>query len=105
MDNKLELNITEDLDKIKNDIAGTTTVSETQVEESLDYNKLNDQEKTAIDEFVEKIDEKDTNMIISFGAPAQTKIAKFLLYQIQNLRKLAFYLALLQKRLLELRQN
>ena len=77
MDNKLELNITEDLDKIKNDIAGTTTVSETQVEESLDYNKLNDQEKTAIDEFVEKIDEKDTNMIISFGAPAQTKISKF----------------------------
>ena len=77
MDNKLELNITEDLDNIKNDIAGTTTVSETQVEESLDYNKLNDQEKTAIDEFVEKIDEKDTNMIISFGAPAQTKISKF----------------------------
>ena len=77
MDNKLELNITEDLDKIKNDIAGTTTVSETQVEESLDYNKLNDQEKTAIDEFVEKVDEKDTNMIISFGAPAQTKISKF----------------------------
>lgn len=77
MDNKLELNITEDLDKIKNDIAGTTTVSETQVEESLDYNKLTDQEKTAIDEFVEKIDEKDTNMIISFGAPAQTKISKF----------------------------
>lgn len=77
MNNKLELNITEDLDKIKNDIAGTTTVSETQVEESLDYNKLNDQEKTAIDEFVEKIDEKDTNMIISFGAPAQTKISKF----------------------------
>ena len=77
MNNKLELNITEDLDKIKNEIAGTTTVSETQVEESLDYDKLTDQEKTAIDEFVEKIDEKDTNMIISFGAPAQTKISKF----------------------------
>lgn len=77
MDNKLELNIAKDLDMIKNEIAGTTTVSETQVEESLDYNKLTEQEKTAIDEFVEKIDEKDTNMIISFGAPAQTKISKF----------------------------
>lgn len=77
MENKLELNVTKDLDMIKNEIAGTTTVSETQVEESLDYNKLTEQEKSAIDEFVEKIDEKDTNMIISFGAPAQTKISKF----------------------------
>lgn len=77
MENSLELKIGENLEEIKNNIEGASNITEVQVEDSLDYNKLTDAEKQAIDEFVTKIDEKDTNMIISFGAPAQTKISKF----------------------------
>lgn len=77
MENNLELKIGENLEEIKNNIEGASNITEVQVEDSLDYNKLTDAEKQAIDEFVTKIDEKDTNMIISFGAPAQTKISKF----------------------------
>ena len=77
MENKLEIKVNENLEEIKNNIEGKLKVSEEQIEQSLDYNKLTKAEQEAIDEFVTKIDEKDTNVIISFGAPAQTKISKF----------------------------
>lgn len=77
MENKLEIKVNENLDTIKNNIEGKLQVSEEQVEQSLDYNKLTKAEQDAIDDFVQKIDEKDTNVIISYGAPAQTKISKF----------------------------
>ncbi len=77
MENKLEIKVNENLDAIKNNIEGKLQVSEEQVEQSLDYNKLTKAEQDAIDDFVQKIDEKDTNVIISYGAPAQTKISKF----------------------------
>lgn len=77
MKEKLELKVVENLNDLKKDIDGVTEVTEEKVESSLDYNKLTDEEKRAIDEFVPQIDEKDTNVIISFGAPAQSKISKF----------------------------
>lgn len=77
MKEKLELKVVENLNDLKKDIEGVTEVTEEKVESSLDYNKLTDEEKRAIDEFVPQIDEKDTNVIISFGAPAQSKISKF----------------------------
>lgn len=77
MKEKLELKIVENLDDLKKDIEDVTTVTEEKVESSLDYNKLTKEEQQAIDEFITKIDEKDTNVIISFGAPAQNKISKF----------------------------
>lgn len=77
MKNQLEIKVNENLEGIKSEIEGKLQVTEEQVEESLDYNKLTKAEQNAIDEFVTKIDEKDTNVIISFGAPAQTKISKF----------------------------
>ena len=73
----LELKVMENLEPIKAEINGLENVSEEQVASSLDYNNLTVEEKSAIDDFVSKIDEKDTNTIISFGAPAQTKISKF----------------------------
>lgn len=72
----LELKVME-LEPIKEEINGLENVSEEQVASSLDYNNLTVEEQRAIDDFVSKIDEKDTNTIISFGAPAQTKISKF----------------------------
>ncbi len=86
MENNLEIKVSENLEQIKNTIEGSNSVTEAQVEESLDYNKLTEQEQKAIDEFVTKIDEKDTNMIISFGAPAQTKISKFSDEVLDNVR-------------------
>ena len=77
MENKLEIKVNENLEEIKNNIEGKLKVSEEQIEQSLDYNNLTKAEQEAIDDFVTKIDEKDTNVIISFGAPAQTKISKF----------------------------
>lgn len=77
MKEKLELKVVENLNDLKKDIEGVTEVTEEKVESSLDYNKLTDEEKRAIDEFIPQIDEKDTNVIISFGAPAQSKISKF----------------------------
>ncbi len=77
MENNLEIKVLENLEPIKTNIDGVTNVTEEQVASSLDYNNLTVQEKAAIDDFVGKIDEKDTNVIISFGAPAQTKISQF----------------------------
>ena len=77
MKEKLELKVVENLDDLKKDMENVTTVTEEKVESSLDYNKLTKEEQEAIDEFITKIDEKDTNVIISFGAPAQSKISKF----------------------------
>lgn len=52
-------------------------VEEKKVESSLDYNTLTPEEKELIDNFVTQIDEKDTNMVITYGSPAQNKISKF----------------------------
>lgn len=73
----LEIKVNENLQELKNNLEGANNITEVQVEDSLNYDKLTTEEKHAIDDFVSKIDEKDTNMIISFGAPAQNKISKF----------------------------
>lgn len=86
MENKLEIKVNENLEEIKNNIEGKLKVSEEQIEQSLDYNNLTKVEQEAIDDFVTKIDEKDTNVIISFGAPAQTKISKFSDEVLSNVR-------------------
>lgn len=86
MENKLEIKVNENLEEIKNNIEGKLKVSEEQIEQSLDYNNLTKAEQEAIDDFVTKIDEKDTNVIISFGAPAQTKISKFSDEVLSNVR-------------------
>jgi len=79
MENKIELKTidTLDLEEIKNTIDKGNEVTEEKVEKTLDYNKLTKEEQEAIDEFVGKIDATSTNEIITFGAPAQTKITQF----------------------------
>lgn len=79
MEKKLELKTldTLDLEEIKSTIENGKELTETKVEKTLDYSKLTKEEKSAIDEFVGKIDVSSTNEIITFGSPAQSKITQF----------------------------
>ena len=79
MEKKLELKTVDTLDlaEIKSTIDKGNEITESKVEKTLDYSKLNKEEKAAIDDFVSKIDVSSTNEIITFGAPAQTKITQF----------------------------
>lgn len=75
----LELTVKPEMDttEIEKNLQEGRKVEEAQVERSLNYDALTDAEKTAIDNFLEKIDVTDTNQVLQFGAAAQTKIAKF----------------------------
>lgn len=79
MENKLKLKTidTLDLNQIKSTIEEGKEITESKVENTLDYEKLNKEEKEAIDDFIQKIDVNSTNEIITFGSPAQTKITQF----------------------------
>ena len=63
--------------EIENELVENKIISEEKVENSLNYEKLSDAEKNAIDEFISKVDVNDTAIILSYGASAQQEIAKF----------------------------
>ena len=88
MKNEIELKLVDSLDvkDIKNIVEEEKEITEEKVEKTLDYKKLTKEEKKAIDEFVEKIDINSTNEIITFGAPAQTKITRFSDEVLNNVR-------------------
>ena len=52
-------------------------VTEAEVEKSLNYDALTEEEKKAIDDFVAKFDVNDTTHVLQYGAGAQTKISQF----------------------------
>ena len=52
-------------------------VTDEKIEESLNYDLLSEEEKKAIDEFVEKIDVTDATQVLQFGASSQAKISEF----------------------------
>lgn len=66
-----------DVKDLKMEIIPGEKVSEEKVESSLDYNKLTDDEKKMIDEFISEIDVNDTNQIIGYGVQAQKNITSF----------------------------
>lgn len=72
--------------EIENELIEKKVISEEQVENSLNYEKLSDAEKAAIDEFISKVDVNDTGIILSYGASAQQEIAKFSDDVLQNVR-------------------
>ena len=72
--------------EIENELIEKKVVIEEQVENSLNYEKLSDAEKAAIDEFISKVDVNDTGIILSYGASAQQEIAKFSDDVLQNVR-------------------
>ena len=55
----------------------TKLVTEEEVEKSLNYNALTDDEKKAIDDFLGKVDVSDTTQVLQYGASAQRKISEF----------------------------
>jgi len=80
MSEKIELKLDSELDtkKIEEEIGATEKkVSEETVENSLNYDSLDDAEKAAIDEFVQKVDVADTTQVIQYGSSAQNKISAF----------------------------
>ena len=72
--------------EIENELIEKKVISEEQVENSLNYEKLSDAEKSAIDEFISKVDVNYTGIILSYGASAQQEIAKFSDDVLQNVR-------------------
>ena len=66
-----------DMSKVEDTLLQEKKVSEEVVEKSLNYDALSDEEKKAIDEFIIKIDPKNTTQILQYGASAQNNISKF----------------------------
>ena len=76
----VELKVTSKVDKKELEstlVTEAKKVTEAEVEKSLNYDALTDEEKQAIDEFVAKVDVNDTTQILQYGAGAQTKISQF----------------------------
>lgn len=74
---KLEVVSNVDTKEIETALATNKKVDEAVVEKSLNYDALTDAEKAAIDEFLSKVDVKNTAQILQFGASAQNNISKF----------------------------
>ena len=74
---ELTLNPKVDTKKMEDDLLKEKKVSNEVVEKSLNYDLLTPEEKQAIDEFVAKVDVKDTTQILQYGSSAQSKISSF----------------------------
>ena len=77
--NNLEIKVEKKLDnnELKDLVEEGKKVTEEKIEDSLNYEKLSQEEKDAIEEFNKKIDVTDASQILQFGVPAQEKISKF----------------------------
>ena len=88
MDEEIKLEVVSNVDtkEIETALETTKKVDEAVVEKSLNYDVLTDDEKKAIDTFLEKIDVKNTTQILQFGASAQNNISKFSDSVLQDVR-------------------
>ena len=88
MDEEIKLEVVSNIDtkEIETALETTKKVDEAVVEKSLNYDVLTDDEKKAIDTFLEKIDVKNTTQILQFGARAQNNISKFSDTVLQDVR-------------------
>ena len=88
MDEEIKLEVVSNVDtkEIETTLETTKKVDEAVVEKSLNYDVLTDDEKKAIDTFLEKIDVKNTTQILQFGASAQNNISKFSDTVLQDVR-------------------
>lgn len=79
MDEEIKLEVVSNVDtkEIETALETSKKVDEAVVEKSLNYDTLTDEEKRAIDTFLEKVDVKNTAQILQFGASAQNNISKF----------------------------
>ena len=74
---ELKLATALDTSKLEEDLLSEKKVTEEVVEKSLNYDELSEEEKQAIDEFIAKIDPKNTTQVLEYGAVAQNNISKF----------------------------
>ncbi|MBO4816438.1 MAG: toxic anion resistance protein [Clostridia bacterium] len=74
---ELELASSLNTEKVEKNLLEEKKVTEEVVEKSLNYDELSEEEKKAIDEFIEKIDPKNTTQVLEYGASAQNNISKF----------------------------
>ena len=88
MNEEIKLEVVSNIDtkEIETALETTKKVDEAVVEKSLNYDVLTDDEKKAIDTFLEKIDVKNTTQILQFGASAQNNISKFSDTVLQDVR-------------------
>ena len=79
MEEEIKLEVAKNVDTKDIELALQTDkkVDEAVVEKSLNYDALTPEEKSAIDEFISKVDVKNTAQILQFGSSAQSNISKF----------------------------
>ena len=82
---KLEILPKVDTKEIETALETNQKVDEKVVEKSLNYDLLTEEEKSAIDAFLEKIDVKNTTQILQFGSSAQNNISKFFSYIVSKI--------------------
>ena len=77
MEEEIKLEVAKNVDTKDIELALDKKVDEAVVEKSLNYDALTPEEKSAIDEFISKVDVKNTAQILQFGSSAQSNISKF----------------------------
>ena len=75
----LELKVEKEVKKeeVEELVDNAKKITNEEIEQSLNYDLLSDEEKRAIDEFNQKIDVEDATQVLQYGAKAQTKISQF----------------------------
>lgn len=88
MSEKIELSVAAEVDtkELEEKMMASPKVSEATVEKSLNYDLLTDNEKAAIDDFIQKVDISDTTQLLQYGSSAQSKISKFSDNVLQNVK-------------------
>ena len=76
---ELEIKVGEKVDnkELETTLLKGNEISETKIENSLNYDKLTPEEKSAIDTFLTKLDATNTAQVLQFGTSAQNNISKF----------------------------
>lgn len=74
---KLESMTSRETQKVANVIASKQVITEEEVDKSLNYDELTEDEKNSIDEFLKKVDPTNTTDILQYGSSAQSNISKF----------------------------
>ena len=75
----LELKVEKEIKKeeVESLLEKDKKVTNEKIEESLNYDALSDEEKSAIDEFNKKINVEDSTQVLHYGIKAQTNISQF----------------------------
>lgn len=74
----LELKVEKEIKKEEvENLLEKDNVTNEKIEESLNYNALSEEEKSAIDDFNKKINVEDSTQVLHYGVKAQTKISQF----------------------------